>query len=90
MYGLFTFNVFIQGTFVPGFGCDVSRADNIANELKSRMKGRGDTMQMQLSEKAVVKATEINRKLDIIMNHLATAPMTLDIERCGADAVVAD
>lgn len=56
-------------TVMPGCGCNQQQCTLIANELKKRMKKQGDTAQIQLAEAALYKASEINRKVDIITNH---------------------
>jgi hypothetical protein len=38
---------------------------------------RGDTAQLQISEKALQRANEINRKIDLITEHLKSAPPVL-------------
>jgi hypothetical protein len=35
---------------------------------------RGDTAQLKLSEKALQRANEINHKIDLITEHLKSAP----------------
>jgi hypothetical protein len=46
----------------------------MAKELKDRVLSRGDTAQLQFSEKALKRANEINHKIDLIMKHLKSSP----------------
>jgi hypothetical protein len=62
------------GTLCPGFGCETGLVDAIAKELKDRMTSRGDTAQLQMTEKALQRANEIDQKIDLIMKHLKSAP----------------
>jgi hypothetical protein len=63
-----------KGTLCPGWGIETALADEIAKELKDRMLSRGDTAQLQLSEKALQRANEINHKIDLITEHLKSNP----------------
>jgi hypothetical protein len=38
------------------------------------MLSRGDTAQLQMSEKALERANEINHKIDLITEHLKSSP----------------
>jgi hypothetical protein len=63
-----------KGTLLPGWGCETSLADALAKELKDRMNSRGDTAQLQLSEQALQRVTEINQKMDLIEECLKNTP----------------
>jgi hypothetical protein len=67
-------------TIMPGCGCEESKCEHLANELKKRMKKRGDTAQVQLAELALSKANEINRKMDIIATHILTQQQQQQLE----------
>ena len=73
--------ILFAGTLIPGWGCDLRKADDIAQELKERMRGRGDTEQMKLSEQAKAKAIEIDAKVDLILKHFDVTPGNMEIER---------
>uniref|UniRef100_A0A7S2ME03 Uncharacterized protein n=1 Tax=Helicotheca tamesis TaxID=374047 RepID=A0A7S2ME03_9STRA len=58
------------GEFSPGWGCNEATVDEIVRELRTRMKTRGDTAQIQQSEKQLEKLAELETKIDLIMEHL--------------------
>jgi hypothetical protein len=65
---------------MSGWGCDTAKAEIIVEALKERLINRGDTIQVQLAEKILVKSNEINDKMDILMKHLKSAPEPIVIK----------
>mmetsp|Transcript_14456 Transcript_14456/g.28220 ORF Transcript_14456/g.28220 Transcript_14456/m.28220 type:complete len:83 (+) Transcript_14456:332-580(+) len=68
------------GPISPGFGCEAELVDEIVEELKKRMKTRGDTGQIQRAEQqlheiAILKGevANVNAKLDAVLQHLNIA-----------------
>jgi len=58
------------GSISPGCGCETEQVDDIVQELKLRMRGRGDTAQIQRAEEQISRLDDIDAKLDLIMKHL--------------------
>mmetsp|Transcript_5662 Transcript_5662/g.20606 ORF Transcript_5662/g.20606 Transcript_5662/m.20606 type:complete len:166 (-) Transcript_5662:266-763(-) len=61
----------------PGFGCEGELVQEIVEELKARMKQRGDTAQIQRAEEQLDEIKQVqnevhdlNTKLDAIIEHL--------------------
>lgn len=62
------------GLMSPGFGCEKDKVGEIVEELKSRMKGRGDTGNIQRQEetislvrKDIGKLAQLESKIDAIL-----------------------
>lgn len=51
------------GPISPGCGCDDEKVDDIVNELRHRMRQRGDTAQIQRAEETVMRLDQVNEKL---------------------------
>lgn len=65
------------GPISPGWGCEEALVDELVEELKARMKTRGDTGQIKRAEQQLDAITQVqldikqlNTKLDVIMAHL--------------------
>merc|ERR1712086_1180309 len=54
-----------------GWGCDGILVATIVEELKKRMKVRGDTGNIQRIEAVQQQLKAVDRKLDLIMQHLS-------------------
>lgn len=65
------------GEISPGCGCEQEAVDEIVEELKSRQRGRGDTAQIQRTEQINQRLSEMDEKLDLIMQHLNITPQSL-------------
>lgn len=68
------------GLISPGWGCDEDLVNEIVEELKARMKTRGDTGQIKRAEQQIdmiIKMQNdvamLDRKLDAILAHLNIA-----------------
>ena len=68
------------GPISPGWNCEESLVNEIVEELKARMKTRGDTGQIQRAEQQIDKLTELqndmttmDKKIDAILAHLQIA-----------------
>jgi hypothetical protein len=68
------------GGISPGFGCNQVLVQEIVEEMKARMKQRGDTGNIQRAEQQLAIATEtrddiasLTAKVDAIMAHLSIA-----------------
>jgi hypothetical protein len=62
---------FPQCPFSLGWGCDGILVATIVEELKKRMKVRGDTGNIQRIEAVQQQLKAVDRKLDLIMQHLS-------------------
>mmetsp|Transcript_18698 Transcript_18698/g.45064 ORF Transcript_18698/g.45064 Transcript_18698/m.45064 type:complete len:169 (-) Transcript_18698:188-694(-) len=65
----------------PGCGCSEALVNEILEELKKRIKARGDTGQIQRTEKTqqllqvtVGQVTELNAKVDLILRQMNIQP----------------
>jgi len=58
------------GVLSPGCGCNEAKVDDIVHELKTRMAKRGNSARIQQAEKQLEKITELERKIDLLMEHL--------------------
>ena len=54
------------GTIMPSFGCDRDAVDAIVRGLNERVKRRGDSAQIKLSERIAAKAAVVEEKMDAI------------------------
>ncbi|CAM9405921.1 unnamed protein product [Choristocarpus tenellus] len=59
-----------DGESFPGWGCNNVLVTEIVDELKARMKIRGDTGQMKLMEQNSKQLTHLHAKVDAVMSHL--------------------
>eukprot|EP00420_Gonyaulax_spinifera_P039660 CAMPEP_0197890986 /NCGR_PEP_ID=MMETSP1439-20131203/27315_1 /TAXON_ID=66791 /ORGANISM="Gonyaulax spinifera, Strain CCMP409" /LENGTH=158 /DNA_ID=CAMNT_0043511059 /DNA_START=90 /DNA_END=566 /DNA_ORIENTATION=+ len=57
-----------QPIFV-GCGCEEAKVDEIVAELKRRMKGRGDTAQINRAEETLELVRLLGKKVDLILDH---------------------
>jgi hypothetical protein len=53
--------------FVPGCGCDAALVETIVDELKKRMKVRGNTGNIQRSEEAYLMMKYLEEKLELLL-----------------------
>ena len=51
------------GPISPGCGCDTATVNDIVDELKQRMRLRGDTAQIQRAEQTLERLDEVEHKL---------------------------
>jgi len=51
------------GPISPGCGCDAETVDEIVNELKQRMRERGDTAQILRAEQTLERLEDVEAKL---------------------------
>jgi len=51
------------GPISPGCGCEEEKVDDIVNELKTRMRQRGDTAQINRAEETLRRLDEVDAKL---------------------------
>jgi hypothetical protein len=58
------------GEISPGCGCDEEQVDKIVADLKARVRVRGDTGQIQLSEQTLEKLKVLDAKLVRLQPHL--------------------
>eukprot|EP00501_MAST-03F_sp_TOSAG23-6_P001670 GSMAST32.ASY1.ANO1.1740.1 assembled CDS len=54
----------------PGNGCDTPLVLELVEELKARMKSRGDTGQIQRSEALSARLCNVESKIDQMMTHM--------------------
>lgn len=64
---------------LAGCGCEESTVDEIVEELKARQRGRGDTAQIQRTEQINVRLSEMDQKLNVIMQHLNIPQQSLEM-----------
>ena len=62
--------IILSGQISPGCGCEGDLVDEVVEELKARQAGRGDQGQIQRQEATMEAILQVNRKLDLIMEHL--------------------
>ena len=62
------------GELCPGCGCEGEKVDNIVHELRMRMKGRGDTGNIQRAEEQLKQLKYLDAKVDLILEHLKITP----------------
>lgn len=55
---------------VPDCGCSGGKVTKIVEELKARMKGRGDTGNIHRSEECMMRQKYMNDKLQLLLKHL--------------------
>ena len=51
------------GPISPGCGCDGEKVDDIVTVLKERMRSRGDTAQIKLTEETLLQLQKVDEKL---------------------------
>lgn len=54
----------------PGFGCEADLVQEVVEQLKARMKGRGDTGNIQRAEESLTMTRALSAKVDAIMRHM--------------------
>jgi len=54
----------------PGCGCDEEVVEEIVNQLKARMKGRGDTGNIRRAEESLKVTKALAAKVDAILRHM--------------------
>merc|ERR1711933_187092 len=54
----------------PGCGCEKDLVEEIVEQLKARMKGRGDTGNIQRAEQSLTMTRTLSAKVDAIMRHM--------------------
>jgi hypothetical protein len=59
-----------HGEQCVGCGCNHTTVDEVVAELKARQQGRGDRAKIRLAETTVQELTILNKKVDLIMDHL--------------------
>ncbi|CAM9542501.1 unnamed protein product [Ectocarpus sp. 8 AP-2014] len=67
---------------IPGNCCETALVNEIVEELKKRMKHRGDTGQIKRAEENLKEIRHLHAKIDAVMEHLnipaVQAPMEMD------------
>ena len=61
-----------------GCGCDHSVVDEVVADLKARQQGRGDRAKIRLAETTVQELAILNKKVDLIMEHLKIQQPTVE------------
>jgi hypothetical protein len=60
-------SVFPLGSISPGCGCNEERVDEIVDELRKRIRERGDVAQLHRTEQTLKRLDEMEKKIDMIM-----------------------
>jgi len=55
---------------MPGWGCSEGLVAEVVEELKARMKGRGDTGNIQRAEEAILMLKTLTAKVDAVMRQM--------------------
>jgi hypothetical protein len=58
------------GSISPGCGCNEERVDEIVDELRKRIRERGDIAQLHRTEQTLKRLDEMDKKIDMIMEAL--------------------
>ncbi|KAL7537919.1 hypothetical protein ACHAXR_008158 [Thalassiosira sp. AJA248-18] len=59
-----------KGSQCTGCGCEGERVNDIVTELKRRQAFRGDRAKVRMAEATIQQLGELNKKVDLIMEHL--------------------